>query len=69
MQSEREGPAGGSESGEPVRPGQPVLPRPDQADPATAPVAICDLCASVMVEHHCKLVCPNCGYIRDCSDP
>jgi hypothetical protein len=18
---------------------------------------------------HCKLICPNCGYRRDCSDP
>lgn len=29
----------------------------------------CDLCGSMMVESHCKLICPMCGYQRDCSDP
>lgn len=29
----------------------------------------CDLCGSPMRESHCKLVCDQCGYIRDCSDP
>jgi predicted RNA-binding Zn-ribbon protein involved in translation (DUF1610 family) len=30
----------------------------------------CDLCGFLLaVEHHCKIVCPNCGYTRDCSDP
>ena len=29
----------------------------------------CDLCGSPMVAVHCKLVCWNCGYTRDCSDP
>jgi hypothetical protein len=39
----------------------------DRSEPRPAPA--CDLCGSGMVEHHCKLVCMNCGYIRDCSDP
>jgi uncharacterized Zn finger protein (UPF0148 family) len=30
---------------------------------------VCELCGTVMYDHHCKIVCPNCGYKRDCSDP
>lgn len=29
----------------------------------------CDLCGSPMVEWHCRMMCPMCGYQRDCSDP
>lgn len=29
----------------------------------------CEVCGSRMYGLHCKLVCPNCGYRRDCSDP
>lgn len=29
----------------------------------------CDLCGSVMLNLHCKLICETCGYKRDCSDP
>lgn len=29
----------------------------------------CECCGSVMYDHSCKIVCPNCGYKRDCSDP
>jgi hypothetical protein len=29
----------------------------------------CEICGSEMFGLHCKLVCPNCGYRRDCSDP
>jgi hypothetical protein len=29
----------------------------------------CDLCGHVMRESHCKLICDQCGYTRDCSDP
>lgn len=29
----------------------------------------CEVCGSEMYGLHCKLVCPNCGYRRDCSDP
>ena len=31
--------------------------------------SLCDLCGRPMRERHCKLVCLNCGYQRDCSDP
>lgn len=30
---------------------------------------MCDICGSPMQEHHCKLVCHSCGFIRDCTDP
>jgi hypothetical protein len=30
---------------------------------------VCDCCGTVMFDHNCKIVCPNCGYKRDCSDP
>lgn len=39
----------------------------DAATVIDAPV--CDLCGARMLERHCKLVCPNCGFMRDCSDP
>jgi hypothetical protein len=29
----------------------------------------CEICDTEMYGLHCKLVCPNCGYRRDCSDP
>ena len=29
----------------------------------------CEICGSEMYGLHCELVCPNCGYRRDCSDP
>lgn len=29
----------------------------------------CELCGAEMYGLHCKLICPNCGYRRDCSDP
>jgi glycine oxidase len=28
----------------------------------------CDLCGATMYAVHCKLICPACGYKRDCSD-
>ena len=46
-------------------------PRRDAAStPEPAPAATrCDLCGSPMIDRHCKLTCPTCGYQRDCSDP
>ena len=29
----------------------------------------CERCGHTMYDRHCKVVCPNCGYLRDCSDP
>ena len=38
------------------------------ADPSGA-TSICEQCGESILERHCKLVCPNCGFQRDCSDP
>jgi hypothetical protein len=29
----------------------------------------CEICGGAVEEVHCKIVCLNCGYQRDCSDP
>jgi carbonic anhydrase/acetyltransferase-like protein (isoleucine patch superfamily) len=29
----------------------------------------CELCGGPVLDRHCKVVCLNCGYQRDCSDP
>lgn len=29
----------------------------------------CELCGGPVLERHCKVLCLNCGYQRDCSDP
>ena len=29
----------------------------------------CDICGASMIDIHCKLRCPSCGFTRDCSDP
>jgi hypothetical protein len=60
---------------------QPDPPPPAQPAPAEPPPAspfrlreipkshTCEICGTVMYDHNCKIVCPNCGYKRDCSDP
>lgn len=30
---------------------------------------LCNVCGEQMQEIHCKIICPRCGYTRDCSDP
>ena len=45
-------------------------PRPRQeTEPEPSAPARCDLCGAPMIDRHCKLTCPTCGYQRDCSDP
>jgi hypothetical protein len=50
------------------------LPFPDRADfepgfDPSAPID-CEICGAVMrYLAGCKIVCDNCGYRRDCSDP
>jgi hypothetical protein len=29
----------------------------------------CWVCGAAVDERHCKIVCPRCGFMRDCSDP
>ena len=31
--------------------------------------SVCDLCGGATLERHCKIICLNCGFQRDCSDP
>ncbi len=42
--------------------------RADEARPVDA-APVCEVCGAVMYDRHCKIVCPRCGYLRDCSDP
>jgi ribosomal protein L37E len=30
---------------------------------------LCARCGARTLERHCKIVCPRCGYTRDCTDP
>jgi hypothetical protein len=30
---------------------------------------VCERCGETMEERKCKIICPNCGLCRDCSDP
>ncbi len=39
------------------------------AETLNPPGEECEVCGTEMYGLHCKLVCPNCGYRRDCSDP
>ena len=40
----------------------------DPADPRRDDT-YCWVCGAAIVEVHCKIVCKNCGFTRDCSDP
>ncbi|MBM3948719.1 MAG: hypothetical protein FJ312_05670 [SAR202 cluster bacterium] len=57
----------------PVQPPEPTSTpnagQPAGSDPPTAGQELCDICGAVMLEDHCKMRCPACGYTRDCSDP
>ena len=33
------------------------------------PIHVCERCGTRMEERKCKILCNNCGYYRDCSDP
>ena len=39
------------------------------APPKPKPVDECEICGSKFKERSCKVICPNCGFTRDCSDP
>ncbi len=32
-------------------------------------VHVCSRCGERMYESHRKIICPRCGYTRDCTDP
>ncbi|HEX9708916.1 MAG TPA: hypothetical protein VGB42_02980 [Candidatus Thermoplasmatota archaeon] len=44
-------------------------PSPSASSPPPADVQLCWVCGAVMREIKCKIMCPHCGYTRDCSDP
>jgi hypothetical protein len=50
-----------------IRAAPAAAPGPPAAEVPTRHV--CDLCGAEMFDHNCKIICPNCGYKRDCSDP
>ena len=63
-----------------ARPAPPPDSAPPPQPPPDAPARLfvkreipsvheCELCGTTMYDHNCKIVCPNCGYKRDCSDP
>lgn len=31
-------------------------------------IYVCEICQTILEEHHCKAICPNCGRTFDCSD-
>ncbi|MSR46706.1 MAG: hypothetical protein EXS13_06535 [Planctomycetes bacterium] len=33
------------------------------------PEGRCEICGFSQLDRHCKVVCPHCGFVRDCSDP
>ena len=42
----------------------------EEASPPRVDPSRCELCGfPLALERHCKIICPNCGYTRDCSDP
>ena len=36
---------------------------------AASAAHVCERCGEPMEERKCKILCTNCGYYRDCSDP
>lgn len=53
-------------SGAPAGDREPGRRPPPSVPEETVP---CELCGAPVLERHCKIVCRNCGYMRDCSDP
>jgi hypothetical protein len=48
----------------------PTSDRPTMTRPVASEwVHICERCGERMKERKCKIICTNCGLLRDCSDP
>ena len=48
--------------------------RPPAPAPGAPPVdgrdvSTCVVCGGTAIAKKCKIICQNCGYTRDCSDP
>lgn len=41
---------------------------PTSSEPAAEAVQFCPNCSLTLVDQHCKLVCPRCGFFLSCSD-
>lgn len=52
-----------------VPPASEPAPEPATAAGRGRAAPVCEICGTVMYDRHCKIACPNCGYLRDCSDP
>ena len=54
-----------------LRTGELRIAGPSYAERSVAPPEgeCCDICGVPMLDVHCKLICRNCGFMRDCSDP
>ena len=50
---------------------QKTVPAPTSFQPVYTPQddTYCWLCNGPVDKHHCKITCPTCGFVRDCSDP
>ena len=48
-----------------LAPVQQATQRPERPAAGSPP---CDVCGGPTYESHCKIICRNCGYMRDCSD-
>ncbi len=43
---------------------------PQKAELTKEGLIFCHVCGfQAAIEIHCKIICRNCGYTRDCSDP
>jgi hypothetical protein len=53
------------------RPSNPPLKGPNRFVPIYRPEddTYCWLCGGPVDKRHCKIICPVCGFMRDCSDP
>jgi len=47
---------------------QPVTGEPTQALPPADASRFCPNCSTQLVDHRCKLKCPQCGFYLSCSD-
>ncbi len=47
---------------------QPVTAEPTQALPPADASRFCPNCSTQLVDHRCKLKCPQCGFYLSCSD-
>jgi hypothetical protein len=49
-------------------PGPEVKDQPACPLPAIPRKPTCPLCGEPLLDRHCNLMCPNCGYTEDCSE-